>query len=298
MRTDDRFVSYSSISEIKKEKGHRYINGVKIREPHFLEFDGCTGGHHSIIETRDGTPYGYDNIIIGTNGSRKTIYLMDEDSNIHKHIVKPRIQLLNSDRFIIINSKLYHIPTGSNTTIKASSDDIVERVPNVIDFIGKNKQIEWNGREFQVYTEDLDSDDVEELESSRSFDILNEKVDSSDLREKADSNSTKGSYRDLLLGLVNSNPHIHTINEAERYLNGDLELTDKQKVKREFETIKRKYVTGEITIDVFEDKMVDFFNRNEEYIYVTGDKSDTQLSSFDTDVTEDAEENGNSAFDW
>lgn len=284
------------MEEIEENHPDHVINGLKIRKPHFFDFDGSEGTHHSIIEIV-GPKYGYDNIIIGTMGASKTVYLLN-DGTIKRAVSERDIQPLESDDFIILGSKLYHIPTAKSTIINERSFELVERVPNVLDFKNRNKQIEWTGSGFETY-EDIES---EGDESSDSSDRSYKDIQSTDLRET--SKATEQKYRGLLRRIVDSVSWVKNKQEADQYLNGEFEISESEKKQREFQEIRSMYASGEITILEFEKRVEQFLIENEEYIWTTSQYSETQLSDFSdsggVEVEKENEEDRemNSAFDW
>lgn len=279
---------YSSMDELKQRHPDGVINGVEISQPHFFQFDGCAGSHHCIIEF-SGPKYGYDNIIIGTKGAMKTVYFLS-NGEVQRKVRQKRMHLFESDKFIALGHHLYHIPTGKRTRIDERSFELVERVPNVIDFKGKDKQIEWTGGGFKKY----DNISAEEAEDS-SIEIDEEELRSKDMRDVVD--SSEASYDRMLNNIVDDIYWVNDTREAEKYVNGEFEIPERQKEKRRYQEIKTMYATGQITIDQFEKRLEKFLSDNEEYIWVTGEYSETQISDF-SDEEETKEKEKNSAFDW
>lgn len=279
---------YSNMDELKNEHPDGIINRVKIKQPHFFKFDGSEGSHHSILEL-SGTRYGYDNIIIGTNGASKTVYFL-QDGMVQKTLNERSFQLLESDRFIVLGGYLYHIPTGKGVGIDERSFELVERMPNLIDFKGQDKQIEWTGSGFKKY----DNIDAEEAEDS-SLNLRKEDIESRDMRDVVDDSNV--AYKRMLRSIVNDVYWINNIEEAEMYVNGQFEISQMQKEKRRYQEAKSKYANGEIDIEAFEQKLEEFLLENEEYIWVTGEYSETKISDFN-DEEEAEEEEKNTAFDW
>lgn len=284
------------MDEIEANHPDHIINGLEIREPHFFGFEGSNGTHHSIIEFV-GPKYGYDNIIIGTKGAAKTVYLLN-DGTVKRAIRERDIKPLASDNFIVLGSRLYHIPTAKSTNISERSFELVERVPNVFDFKNKDKQIEWTGSSFETY-EDVDP---EEDETSDSSDRSYEDIPSTDLREAPQTTNEK--YRSLLRRIVDSVSWVKNKQEADQYINGGFEISESEKKQREFQEIKSMYASGEITIREFERRVEQFLIEDEEYIWTTGEYSDTQLSDFsesggvEVEEEDDEDRDMNSAFNW
>lgn len=280
---------YDTMDEIKSHHSDCVINGIQIRKPHFFSFDGSDGSHHSIIEFV-GPRYGYDNILIGTNGAAKTVYLLNNES-VMRSVHARDIQPLETNEFIVLGSSLYHIPTGKSTTIQERSFELVERIDNVLDFKNKDKQIEWTGNGFETYT-----NINQENESTDKQNINNSGVPSTDLRDTP--HTTDQKYRSLLRRIVNNITWVKNTEEAEAYVNGDFEISDGEKKKRKFQNIKSMYASGEISIEEFEEKIEQYLINNEEFIWTTGDYADSRISDFTDSDEEDTDRGTNSAYNW
>lgn len=288
---------YSDMEELEKHHRDKIVNGVNISGRYRFSIEG-RGSHHTLIEIPDDNPYGYDNLVIGTLGASKTAYFINE-GNIVDTFSFRRAKLLKFDDIILLDKTLFHIPTGKRTRINERRTSVVKSVESagtVLDIRGKDKQIEWTGGQFVKYeninAEDVSDEDDEPILSQDQY------VDK-EISESMD--DEKKSYRELLNDVVRDVPYINNRQEAEKYLNGEFEITKSERKAREFTDIKRRYVRNIISINEFEDRVADFFNKNEEYIHTAFENSDNQISNLDTDVEvsdENEEEDDNTLLNW
>lgn len=242
---------YKDMEELTEFHSDGIINGVQISGPHRLSIEG-NGSYHRIIEIPDDTPYGYDNLIIGTVGASRTAYFIHK-GEIVKTVSYRRAKPLKFDDIILLDKKLHHIPTGKFTRINEPRTSVVEEVKSagsVIDIRGKDKQIEWTGSEFIKY-ENIDPEDVSDEDDEPI--LSQENYRDSDIRDSMD--DEKKSYRKLLNDIVRDVPYINNRHEAEKYLNGKFEISGDEKTAREFANIKRRYARNLTSIEQFENEV-------------------------------------------
>lgn len=289
---------YKSMEELTDFHSDGIINGIQISGEHRFAVDG-KGSYHRIIEIPDENPYGYDNIVISQLGTTRTAHFIQSGevvTMVNFHDAKA----LKLDDIILLDKKLYHIPTGKFTRVNESETSVVKEVESagsVIDIRGKDKQIEWTGSEFVTY-ENINSEDVSDEDEEPI--LYQENYRDSDIRDDMD--DEKKSYRELLNNIVRNVSYINNRHEAEKYLNGNFEISGTEKTARKFANIKRRYAKDLISIEQFENEVAQFFNENEEYIYTAFENSNTQLSKLNTDIeVGDDENNGeedNSLLNW
>lgn len=283
----DSVRTYQNISELRSDHPDQIINGVEIeRDFSFTESDGL---HHTIIEFVG--RYGYDNVIVGTLGATKTVYLL-KNGNVNRALESRDIQLLESDDFIVLGRSLYHIPTGKSTIIESSSFELVKRRRNLFDFRRQDKQVKWTGSRFKKY----DNIKPKDVEPEGSVDIDERMENSKDVENVEDDSDL--SYGQLLRNIVNDIYWVNNIEEAEKYVNGKFDLPDREKEKRRYLDMKDRYASGKIDMKRFEEELEQFLIDNEEYIWTTGEYSDTEISDIGEDEGNDSNQEDLSAFNW
>lgn len=283
----DSVRTYQNISELRSDHPDQIINGVEIeRDFSFTESDGS---HHKIIEFVG--RYGYDNVIVGTLGATKTVYLL-KNGNVNRALGSRDIQLLESDDFIVLGRSLYHIPTGKSTIIESSSFELVKRRRNLFDFRRQDKQVKWTGSRFKKY----DNIKPKDVEPEGSVDIDERMENSKDVENVEDDSDL--SYGQLLRNIVNDIYWVNNIEEAEKYVNGKFDLPEREKEKRRYLDMKDRYASGKIDMKRFEEELEQFLIDNEEYIWTTGEYSDTEISDIGEDEGNDSNQEDLSAFNW
>lgn len=283
----DSVRTYQNISELRSDHPDQVINGVEIeRDFSFTESDGL---HHTIIEFVG--RYGYDNVIVGTLGATKTVYLL-KNGNVNRALGSRDIQLLESDDFIVLGLSLYHIPTGKSTIIDSSSFELVKRRRNLFDLRRQDKQVKWTGSRFKKY----DNIKPKDVEPEGSVDIDERMENSKDVENVEDDSDL--SYGQLLRNIVNDIYWVNNIEEAEKYVNGKFDLPEREKEKRRYLDMKDRYASGKIDMKRFEEELEQFLIDNEEYIWTTGEYSDTEISDIGEDEGNDSNQEDLSAFNW
>jgi len=185
------------------------INGVKVTRPYFHSFPGCVRQHHSVLTFTDK----YENILIGMNGSHKTIYRITPDKKCEK-IGEGNPQPLDDERFIIVGSRLIHIKTKIRYNGPVNSQDISYLGDNIFNLDNLNNTIlKWTGTSFKTVKEKSESD-INTSKESWAGQEFEKPTD--DLRIIAE-------YDMLVNEIVNTHPYINSKEVAKEYLNGYFE---------------------------------------------------------------------------
>lgn len=150
----------------------------------------------------------------------------------------------NSNDFVIIsNDRSYQgaeilCARNPDTSISVESVDIdlIEREPNIISYKNRDKQIIYDNVFFR-------------------------KFENVDIKNCTTEDEQK--YLEVLRDLVQNRYYIKNISEAKRHLNNGLKLSKQEKVKREYEHIQKQYVRDNITLYEYEEKVMEFLQKNE-----------------------------------
>lgn len=243
----------------------------------------------------------YDNIAIGKMGaSLNAAYLLGKDGETTQKIRPVRsVGVYVSSNFVVINRKLYHIPSGccyeglDEPASKLLSND---NMSSVVTVRGKQKHFSYNGTQIMCYTEDVvENVDLDDMSKSYGFrNVFEEITGEKDGEENTDNGLTnaESSYKSEIRDIVENKPHVINSDEAERYLNEEIEFTENKRARNEFMNNRARYTRlgNDYDESEWDDFLVYFFDKYNQFVHVTGADSDTQVSDFEDDFKEEFKE--------
>lgn len=266
-----------------KRRGTRY---EKI--PRF-EINGSR--HSELLVLNQEGKSGYDNLVLGNSGSTiEGAYLLNRQGQIKK-VPFQSMELLKANNFVVLNEKLFHIPSGCSRNLtnvtKPYNHKLYEHSerPNTLTVEDSNTQFIYDGTSINIYTPDLNAETVSQHMDNDIYDggdpseVESSSEDELTIRQKR--------FREVLKEVIRENEHIVNAREAEMYLNDNLEFSEEDKVENEFIRKKREYVFGAISLSELEDFLDTFFDENGDYVYVTGENSDKAPSDIEYDDDDD-----------
>lgn len=286
-RSSDKYNRYSDMQDLisgeyDKDEIDHYpkLGGVEIRRPHFFKMDGFIRGHHDIIVFRG--EYHYDNIVIGTNGSKKQSYI--KSGSKMERVVGRFLPLKTKGGeetdFIAMRRRdgchLYHIPSRTLSDATFPYEKIKKTsVESIFNIKGEDLQVEWIGNQFIEH----DKTAVDKPKSS----TKNVKTNGEEhLNQTMDMRSA---YRYPLL-LDRLDRRIAIINnkqDAKNFLNGNM---NKQRIdikKRKIDHLKQKYAKNRISIKEFEEEIKKEIDNTIWIESIEEDMEDVEMKSDESD---------------
>lgn len=271
---DQAYNEYESINDIIRNENGKTLLGHNVSGKHVMTIDGINISHHRLIKFVG--EYEYNNVIIGTKGSKKTAYVK-RGSNLKEVAWMPlplKTEYGEKTDFIVISrgdyldritsetDYLYHIPSGTISSMPTSYEKVSRVQDNVFNIVGGDKHIIWNGNDFEYYSnEDTDSP----VSNTETFldpkkDVEKE-IQTTDMREAY-------KYMNILDRIVEEFSIINNRKEAKKMLNENIDFSNIEIEGRKLQHIKSKFVEDKIDINEFEEQIKQLLNKSSE---ITGD---------------------------